>query len=167
MSRSTSRPGARLVPTASALVSAKSVASRKVSRKKPMEHGTIGTNARKRPFKDMEQAQVWRAEMEPLPSSQTAWEGGGFDDKLLRRRQEGWSEGDPLSSTHWVQKLRKAFVSIREKPYRGVTGYDELGRDATAKFHHKQFVDRCWRSSTSTRSAAAVDLSQAPGTTPT
>ena len=49
----------------------------------------------------------------------------------------------------------------------GIVGYDELGRDVVAKTFHKQFVDRCWRSSTATRSAAAKDLSQAPGTTAT
>ena len=49
----------------------------------------------------------------------------------------------------------------------GIVGYDELGRDVVAKTFHKQFVDRCWRSSTATRTAAAKDLSQAPGTTAT
>ena len=63
-----------------------------------------------------------------------------------------------------MQKLRSAFVTIRERPHRGLATHPELGRNATAKVYHKQFVDRCWSSSTTTRSAAAVDLTRAPGT---
>jgi len=145
-------------------LAAQSLRSRQTHRKKPMEHGKTGANARTMPYKVLQDIIARRRDGLVAHGSRAAWANAGFDDKVLKQRRAGWHAGDTLSGVHWVVAMRKVLVEIRAKPYRGLHGHDTLGSDAQATFFHKQFLDRCWRSSTATRSAASVDLSNAPGT---